>query len=90
MNDIDDILVKSKNKDAKELEEKTSFKKKEDKHFHWIRIGFIWVSSAMLLIIEVIMVWHLVAPIEMRWLSEQEIMNLKKYGNYRYFRSGIK
>lgn len=74
---IDEILAQSQNKDAKELEEKTSFKKKEDKHFHWVRIGFIWVFSGILLIIAIVMAWHFVAPTEYRWLSEAEIIELK-------------
>lgn len=76
-NDIEEILKKSKNKDAETLEKHTGFKNKEDRHFHWVRILFIWVSSLTLMIIGLIMAFHFVAPTKYRWLSEGEIVNLK-------------
>lgn len=76
-NDIEELLAKSIREDAKILEENTSFKNKEDKHFHWVRIVFIWVASSVLIIVGLVMVWHLIAPDGYRWLTPEETINLK-------------
>lgn len=76
-NDIEKILEKSKSENVEILEGNTSFKNKEDKHFHWVRILFIWVASIILMVMGGIMAWHFIAPTKWRWLSEQEIVNLK-------------
>lgn len=74
---IDELVEKSKIKDITEIENSVEFKTSENKHFHWLRIIFIWTSGLVLIATGLIMAWHFVAPEKWRWLSEAEITNLK-------------
>lgn len=77
MSSIDELVEKSKKEDITEIENSVKFKTSENKHFHWLRIIFIWVSGLLLIAVGIVMAWHFVAPDKYRWLSEVEISNLK-------------
>lgn len=76
-NNIDELVEKSKNENITEIEHSVKFRTSENKHFHWLRIIFIWVSGLVLIAMGLIMAWHFVASEQWRWLSESEITNLK-------------
>ncbi len=76
-NNIDKLLEKSKIEDIIHIENSTAYKQSENKHFHRLRIIFIWVSGITLITIGVVIVWHLIGCKEYRWLSDIEITDLK-------------
>lgn len=47
---IDELVKKSKIKDITEIENSVEFKTSENKHFHWLRIIFIWTSGLVLIV----------------------------------------
>lgn len=57
---------------------KELFKSREDKTFHWVKILLIYVFGLYIIIMSGVVLFHLLAPLKWRWLSETEVASLEK------------
>ena len=54
------------------------FESREDKTFHWVKIVLICVFGLYVIVMSGVVLFHLLAPVKCRWLSEQEVTSLEK------------
>lgn len=50
----------------------------EKTHFHWLKIILIWVFGFFLITVSFVVIYHLLAPVWLRWLEEKEVASLEK------------
>jgi hypothetical protein len=59
-------------------EQQELFDKNENKVFHWVKIVLILIFGLFVVILSAVVLFHLLAPCNWRWLSETEVASLEK------------
>lgn len=59
-------------------EQKELFEKRENKFFHWVKVILISLFGLYVASASLVLVWHMLLPECLRWLSKEEVASLEK------------
>lgn len=66
------------NSNLSNREQRELFDRHENKTFHWVKIALIIIFGFYIVVLSAVVLFHLLAPVCWRWLSDGEVASLEK------------